>query len=782
MKKSLKLLILTSAFAMLLSGCNGGNPTTSEQTCIEDTCCEPNSDIWNLGYTAQDVYDMLKNAADTGNYTLEYQYMNSLGGMTKYYEYYHQDYAYFTASNAGYIALPDYKVENEKIYYIYELDRNYNLILKQPLTSTDPVTDEVMPVRNTDTLDYMRLFNNELADINVCDILSYQKGYYTDNDDLILILVNLLGYGSYIHLVDKITFQIENGGLRFTLMPNFKDGYELIDGENAVIKDVGTTKHEYFEEYLSDYELPKTTLNNEIVNLFNQDVVSLSANVSRIWTTTGAVELQKTKLDVSEDQAYFEKIYGDPYYGQLTTPVKKLYKKGDNGNAFNVYINTQNELVNEDTNTLFDKMFIEPSLYLEANAFRSNDGINYHYYGYNSRKLIKALANYDLGVIESVDMKIVDGKVKQIVATTPYYSDLVGGYFCTQAVITLDETRTIPVVAPFEVSAETSSIETTLNYFDGNTSFKADIVTNGDELYKTTITVSNGILLIEENGFDTDAGASEEIIKIYSGYQETNNGLVPFKVTLEENEQGVITGVAKASDHIIPSETLEDAIGMTATAEVFSKNNDGQIVLNSLVDKIEDGFIDTYYTNGLVPSSLVMDVDNMNHVSHIFYNYENDDGYYLGEEEISFYEWETASLPEHIDFSDIGLWVEPSSWKDELNASTYELFVSVFGEEYVSRVPYIYRKELFGAWQIDYNLDVGGEYLHLFAHEVDCPAPLDDTYMKEFATEFANMLLELGYVETNENAWGLMCFHKDDINIRIVYNSELVDFFIFRNL
>ena len=61
-------------------------------------------------------------------------------------------------------------------------------------------------------------------------------------------------------------------------------------------------------------------------------------------------------------------------------------------------------------------------------------------------------------------------------------------------------------------------------------------------------------------------------------------------------------------------------------------------------------------------------------------------------------------------------------------------------------------------------------------------AVLDETYMKEFATEFANMLLELGYVETNENAWGLMCFHKDDINIRIVYNSELVDFFIFRNL
>ena len=86
--------------------------------------------------------------------------------------------------------------------------------------------------------------------------------------------------------------------------------------------------------------------------------------------------------------------------------------------------------------------------------------------------------------------------------------------------------------------------------------------------------------------------------------------------------------------------------------------------------------------------------------------------------------------------------------------------------------------------EIDYDEDVGGEYLHLFSHEVDCAYEINSTYYKDFATEYANNLLAAGFYETSENPWGLSCFHHDEtnINIRIVYNEELVDLFIFRNL
>lgn len=49
---------------------------------------------------------------------------------------------------------------------------------------------------------------------------------------------------------------------------------------------------------------------------------------------------------------------------------------------------------------------------------------------------------------------------------------------------------------------------------------------------------------------------------------------------------------------------------------------------------------------------------------------------------------------------------------------------------------------------------------------------------------FSIVLLAAGFYETSENPWGLACFHHDEtnINIRIVYNEELVDLFIFRNL
>ena len=779
-KKNLLLASLLS-LTLLVGGCNkGGNTTTTEP---EDTC-KPTADIWNLGYTAQDIFDTLKNAADKGNYTIEYSYYASNGNVTKFYEYYTENYAFFTATEVGYVGLPDYQNPEDKLFYIYELDRNGNIDLKQSLTYSDTTTGEIIPIRSTENLDYLKMFNSDLANIDVCDILPYQKGYYTDNEDLILILVNLLGYSGSINLVDKITFQLEEEGLRFTLVPNFAEGYEIIDGKNALIKNIGSTSYEKLENYVSNYQLPSHTLSDAISELFTADVVSLSAKVSRLWTNAPAAELQETKLDVSDDKAYYSKLYGDPYYGKLTNPVNKLFVKGDNGNAFHSYVSVNNEVVSEDSGILFDEMFTPIASYYEANAFRSNDGINYSYYGYKSRQLIKALANYDLGVIETITLKVVDNKVTQIVATTPYYSDLSGNYFCTQAVIKVDEPRTIPEISVYEPSSDTTAIEETLNYFDGNTSFKADFISDGDETHKTTITVSDNILLIEENTYDTSMGAMQDLIKKYYGYHQTSEGLVPFTVSLNEDENGVTTGVATANDEILEGKTLKDAIGMSASPLVFAKDNEGKIVINNYVDKISEGFLDTYYADGIVPSTFEMNVDENNYAKSIYYNYEMDNGYYLGEEEVRFSEWGTASLPSHIDFSNIGLWSEPTSWKDELSADAYEVLVSVFGEEYVSKIQYMFRKELYGSWQVDYDEDVGGEYLHLFSHEVDCAYEINSTYYKEFATEYANNLLAAGFYETSENPWGLSCFHHDEtnINIRIVYNEELVDLFIFRNL
>lgn len=771
---------------LLLSGCNNPNSSSlssNNQSSITSENSESSlpSVSWGVDYTASDVYNIIKNIADGGNYTLEYEYSDSHGNEYTFNDFYTEDYAYFGATGEGYIALPDYNNENDQIFYLCQVDINEKVTIKRALSYTDSVTKELVAIRSTDNLDYMKLVNSELANISLDDIKEYQKGYYTDNEDLIVILVNLLGYSNSVNLVDKILFHIEEQGLRFTLVPNFNEGYELIDGVNALFKDVGSTLYQPLKSYKEAYKLPEYKASNAVTAAFNNDVVSLSAKVTRIWDKFAADELQDTKFDVSNDKAYFSKYYGRPDYAKLSSPVNKYYEKDDSGNAVSVYLGMDNVVKREDTGIKFDEMFISPSKYYEANSFRSADGVNYRYYGINARNLIKSISNYDLGIIETVDMKVENDKITQIIAKTPKYYDMSGNRFYTQAVINFDETRSFESVVSLTPNKDTESIKTVLDMFDGSTSFKADLVTDGDKTHKTTITVCNNIMLFEENTYDTSLGSSADMIKKYYGYHQTEDGLVPFNVELNEDEQGVTTGVALASDDLLEGKTLRDAIGFVGASEVFAKNNKGQIVINNTVDKVHHGVLNANYAEYIIPSSFTLSLDINNNPLKMSYNYEMDSGYYLGEETITFSEWGNATLPAHISFSQIGLWVEPTSWEEVLTPQDYQTFITVTGEDNVKMLPFLYAKELDGSWVVDYNSEVGGTYLHIFSHEVNCEGTLESDFYKNYATKYAELLTQQGFVETTDNGWGLAAYNKNNLNIRIVYNEEIVDFFIFKS-
>lgn len=759
-KKYLGLFVL--GLCLSLVGC-GKTPASSSEGPIID-----------LDYDAGDIWNMLNDIATGGNYTLEYQHANQT-----YREFYTPDYAYFEGSRMGYVGLPDYQNQEEKLFYKCVI-QNGNVEIYQALgyRESENVKDYT-PIRSHTGLDYMYLLVSGLADVGLEDIQYYQRGYYTENIDLITILANVMGYGGSAGLIGKITFEVIDHSLRFVFYPNFLEGYEVIDGVNGTFKNIGSTRYEILENYLASFEFPKNTMHASMLEDFTSERVSLHAKVTRIWSNQPTDELEDTEYDYANNMAYLSTYYGTSSYGKLQYPSQKRYEKGQNGNAYLTYIDVNNNVKKVDTGTSYQALFTSPKTYFEPLAFWPTAKENvYRYYGYNARWLVESLAHYDIGITESVEVTIKDGKVNKILAKTPVYYDSYGHTYYTQAEVEVVPTRLFSDLEPFVASDKQDEILTTLSLLDGSTKFKADIIANGNREHAKTIYVVDNILLMEENGYDTSEGADGTMIKSYYGYEKVAEGVVPFKVKLTEDDAGNVTGQAKASDDLMIGSTFKEVIGMVAAPEIFEKDATGNIVVRSMVGKLGEGVLSGTYGDYIIPQSFRLETDAEGIPLSITYNFEIGDGFSLGEETIEFSEWGSAELPTHIDFENIGLWNAPTNWKEEFAPEFYEEVVNMFGEEYVLEIPYIFSRELYGSWFLNNTCVDGYSYIHF----VSMKDGLKDDVYPNYAMAYAAYLEELGYVISSDNPWGLQAYTKGDIHIRIVYNISQVDLFIFNRL
>ena len=763
---------------MMIAGCGKEKTSSSDSSVSSSDTSSGISVDWTLDYTADDVWNMIQTLANDGNYTLQYDYR----GKT-FSEYFTTDYAYYEISEMGYVGLADYSDSSQKLFYKYVIGDDGSVELKQALAYMDAETGQYVPIRSRTGTDYMYLFVSGDAEVSKEDLVLYQEGYYSDNRDLITILANLMGYGGSVDLISKITFQIQDQTLKFTFYPTFEEGYEIIDGVSGTFKDIGTTSYEKMENFVSSYRLPEKMISEEMARVFQNKVVSTDVKVTRVWSNKAADELEDKQIDMSSDKAYLSTYYGNASYGKLKYPVRSLYENGADGNAYLTYIDTTNQLRKVNTGVAYEKMFVSPTIYFEPASFRtSEDGNVYKYYGYNARWLTQSLSQYDLGVTESIEITVDNGAISRIVSKTPQYYDSYGNQYYTQAVIDFVATRTIPTFTSLTPSTANEEIANVFSLLDGTTGFKADIITNKNREHRMTITVSDKIFLLEKNGYDMDVGADDNMIKTYTGYEETAQGLVPFKVALTEDDQGNISGVAKASDDTLVGKTLRDAIGFIAEPEVFEKNSAGQIVVRETVDHLGDGVLSGNYGDCIVASSFKLNLDLDGKPLSISYAFMMGEGFFIGEESIEFSEWGTAALPSHIDFSAIGIWNAPTSWKEELTEKDYNETVGVFSEEYVDMIPYLFRRELYGSWTINNTSVPGYSYLHLFSMKHLCSYTFDSDYYPNYALAYAEYLETLGYVRSNNNPWGLEAYTKGDVHIRITYNSEQVDLFVFDKL
>lgn len=768
MRKNFLAIIFVS---LLFTSCGGNDNSSSKSNSSSSSSAETLVSYPEIPYNNEDIWNILSTIAKDGNYTLEYEYENRI-----FVEYYTEYYSYYSMSNTGYVALPDYNNSNEKLFYMYELESNNQIVVGNALSLWDKENNKGVPIRSRQNTDYMYLFVSGDASCTKEDIISNQQEYFTRNVDMITILAYTLGYGGFESLIDAVTFKLEEDNLTFKFYPNFKEGYEVIDGVTGTFKNIGTTSYPILDNFVNTYQFPEKTITEEMAQVFKQEVLSSDIKITRVWNMRPADELEDKKVDITRDKAYIETYYGNDYYPKLKYPVTSLYAKEEDGRASLNYINPNNELTSIDTGKTFDSMFPSISDYFEPLSFRANENENvYHYIGYNARRLTQVLALYDLGVTESIDITVNNGKITKIVSKTPVYYDSYGNRFYTQAVVELKETRAIPSIEVLIPTSNDTQIQNVLSLFDGSTSFNAHIVTGGLSQYATNVTVADDIILYEHNEHDTDEGASGELVKHYNGYQQVPEGLVPFTIeTIEDEQWQVIGGVAKASDNTINGATIKDAIGFNAVSTVFEKNNYGQIVTRKAVGDIGNFVFSGELGYCMVPSSFRMELDADGKPLKITYNAMLDEGFYLNEEEITFSNWGTAILPEIFDFTSIGIWNAPTTWKETISARDYEEIVGLFNEEYIEQIPYLYDRRIAGDWFVN-NTSAFVNYFHF----CNINYLLEKDYYKNYAEAYIAMLLDLGFVKNRDNAWGLEAYTKGNLNIRVYYDDIGVDLFIF---
>ena len=424
------LLALAFASLLTLSGC-GDNPqeepssdSSTPQPGVQPV--DPDADPWGLGYSARDVYNAIADISSNLCYAFEFE----IDGDT-YQEIHTSEYSYSNLTDAGYLALPHYADSSKSLYYQYAFDASGNVVPGRALNYLDDATGEYVGIETAADADCLSLICSPLSSFALTDIKSYQKGYVTDSADLILILSTFMGVSAYQSAIASITFQMEEDDLTFTFQPNFLDGYEMIDGLGGTFSKIGSARYTPLENFLSSYSLPEA-MPATGSSFLSQSTLSLDSLTTRVYEKEGIATLETTSYDRSKTGAFLSKRYGN-----LPTVNEKLYSKAADGSAHWDYVSMDNEVRSVDLGVAFDSFLRDPWKYFEPAAFRATEKANvYRYYGYQGRWLINAFSQYDVGLMETLEVTLGnDGSIVSMYGRTPTLIDSAGNGYYTQATV-----------------------------------------------------------------------------------------------------------------------------------------------------------------------------------------------------------------------------------------------------------------------------------------------------------------------------------------------------------
>lgn len=783
MKKSSKLLVVS--LAMLLASCgdpssslpnssvNGSqdvsvNPDTSKsETSFED----PRPD-----YKAEDVFNLIKKAAESTNFTISETVSVGETATTKtYLTEYTDKYIYYDYADAGYLALPSYDGEGT---VLYNFSGKTTPVVENAVSYTDPKTKEVLPVKDTKTL-------NPLVDalkkgLQASDIQLNYNYYYSKNATLIEAFAYLVGANSLAGSMAAVKFALNDAKdeLEFVFVPNFLGSEQdtaTINSLHAYMKLVGGTKETSLDSFLASYTLPAKALDDTLLASLG-DTGAYTAKV--IYSYEG----QEADVVEQEDQVVYtptERQIRRKTKGVESTTFSSL-KKGENGNAFDTYLSAENKVVSTDTGKKWEEEVITPSSVLEKASFRTTEGSSvYTYFGYKGRKLVNDIASFDVGEVKLVELTVSEGKIASLHAKTPLRKDTYGKTMYFDVTVTFQETAQLKEIkaAEDEQMEMKKALGTVYNTFGLMNTFTATIQTDtSSNNYKTTITAfkhdtsssnySVDTILFDEESVDTSEGSAGDPVHIRYGYYRKSHSyssdtVIPFKVGED--------GVAYSSSATFQTKSFGTLLNMDVSPLLFNQVKKDETTsknvyqLREEVKDISSHILGGNNVKNIIPSSLKLttvtgktsDGYGLVFLDRIEYEFNGED-IYKGKEHVEFSKWNETNAPTDVDFSTLTDWVEPKTWKDGAK-EVYTTLASSFGEDAASQLPFLYNKEIEGNWGIVDNYDEYPKYgyaynwVKLYNTTFAAASSLeDDTVSSTYMPQFIERLKENGFVLKTE--------------------------------
>ena len=720
MKK--KILISLTLLSLLFTGCN--NNSSSSNSFIDDSL------------TDNEIVETL-NKMKEGNFTLEYSLSNNV-----YKDVITKNYYYIGYLNNGSMLLDTYS--DTKYAYDYQIKSDDSIELKGQ-TFNDEQTSQKLT--NID-------FINKMAKLDTSNITfsDYEDNFITTDESVIEALSSQIDFSSGIK---RAIFYKVNNNFTFELQAYDSAKLEFYTPEGGIVNDknIGDSKIDSVEKFLSNWKKPTITLENKANNIFGN--VSFETSIVD-YTLDNNVMFYEGNVNLD--------LYND--YIRVTTinendiPYQQTYKKNSDDSLTLIGVNGKNEVVNQTTTKRYSDFALVGKENFELDKFRKiNENDNYYLYlGDNAQQLAYSITQSNIFSrfkCLKIQVEVENDIVKNIYFFTGIMQDRDTGDFfyyrldtkvlSTPNVLS-DSTKKTPSKDDAEIktylnkiNAEDSSysIDVADSAWEGNR--KTKIIKSNNIYLKGTYEVRDNQLTLEKDG---------------EGYYKKDNKVYSF--TFDRNNN------VKLNPSPL-NKTLLDAINFTISSEILSKK-DNELRTTGDIVNIGDslGFIS--YPDFIDPSSLKMTIDN-NSISTIFYKYGGSG--FSGDETLTF-NYNNHNVDNAL-ISNLDKAIEniPSklTWNDNPGSkNAYSELVNMFGEETAKKVPYLSDSSI-----TSNNLDFDGTYFD--DNDVLIYVTGSESDISDYIAKYKTYLLTLNYV-TNDN----VTYTNENDNLKIVVGNTMDDF------
>ena len=492
------------------------------------------------------------------------------------------------------------------------------------------------------------------------------------------------------------TLNSEIANYAIALQYSFNKNYELVanvlfpaeDGEtidyatastfgDLVYTNIGTTKAPVLDDLYANVTVGGEGMSNDVASSFMLNKANIKATIKQI------VDEEETLLGTSEytfDEKYL--VEEKNIRGNVS---RYFYQKGDDGYAYYVGVNSDNEL----TSYPYAEWtaFTFPFAKLDISQFRLTGEHTYSYLGYESNAVACDLAWASLGEnqIAYITAKEENGKIVSFTCETANYlteledeSMVISKYVMEIEVLPYE---TIADPKPFEADADTVRVNAYLSELNGAnanyTMFLGDHYIPSD--YKTIKVTENTILITEYKNKEYS----------YRGYHVLSDGIIAFTAT---NEDGEVKAKLVRDIELNDGQSFASLLGLKIAPETMKFDVDGNIVFK---DNVLDGgkglFNEFKYGQYAIESTVEFIISN-GHVGTINFKYA--DGQTTAEY-AQLYGYGTTSFTSTFEkklleiLPNIRNQATPTTWEEE-QPNAYAKILALVGEDNIGLVPYVY--------------------------------------------------------------------------------------------